>query len=86
MRNLVNEVSALSFTTDIWTSSVCPMSLLQQDVQTCWNSTFDMILSLIEQKRALGIFMSEYGLPDTLTAHQWMLLEKYKYHNISPKN
>ena len=25
VRNLVNEASALSFTTDIWTSSVCPM-------------------------------------------------------------
>jgi len=34
-----------------------------------------MIQSLTEQKRPLGIFVSEYGLPDTLTAHQWILLE-----------
>lgn len=53
-----------------------PVKRLQQDVQTRWNSTFYMVQSLIEQKRALGIFVSEYGLPDTLTAHQWTLLEK----------
>ncbi|CAI5676938.1 unnamed protein product [Oreochromis niloticus] len=43
-----------------------PAKRLQQYVQTRWNSTFYMIQSLIEQKRALGIFVSEYGLPDTL--------------------
>lgn len=53
-----------------------PSMWLQQDVQTLWNSTFYMIQSLMEQKWALGIFVSEYGLPDTLTAHQWILLEK----------
>ncbi|XP_059201115.1 zinc finger BED domain-containing protein 4-like [Centropristis striata] len=53
-----------------------PAKRLQQDVQTRWNSTFYMIQSLIEQKRPLGIFVSEHGLPDTLTAHQWILLEK----------
>ena len=26
--------------------------------------------------RSLGIYVSEYGLPDTLTGHQWILLEK----------
>uniref|UniRef100_A0A3B4ZSX8 HAT C-terminal dimerisation domain-containing protein n=1 Tax=Stegastes partitus TaxID=144197 RepID=A0A3B4ZSX8_9TELE len=37
-----------------------------------------MLQSLTEQKRALGIFGSEYELPDnlTVTAHQWSLLEK----------
>ncbi|XP_067312623.1 zinc finger BED domain-containing protein 4-like [Pseudorasbora parva] len=50
--------------------------LLQQDIQTRWNSTFYMIQSLIEQKRALGVFVSEHELPDNLTAHQWALLEK----------
>ncbi|KAG7494945.1 hypothetical protein JOB18_040619 [Solea senegalensis] len=52
---------------------ILPANRLQQDVQNCWNY---MIQSLIEQKGALGIFVSEYGLPDTLTAHQWKLLEK----------
>lgn len=53
-----------------------PAKRLQQDIQTRWNSTFYMVQSLIEQKRARGIFVSEYGLPDTLTPHQWILLEK----------
>uniref|UniRef100_A0AAQ5X984 HAT C-terminal dimerisation domain-containing protein n=1 Tax=Amphiprion ocellaris TaxID=80972 RepID=A0AAQ5X984_AMPOC len=37
-----------------------------------------MLQSLIEQKRALGTFGSEYELPDNLivTAHQWSLFEK----------
>lgn len=35
-----------------------------------------MIQSLVEQKRALGIYASEYDLPDKLTANQWTLLEK----------
>jgi len=53
-----------------------PAKRLQQDVQTRWNSTFYMIQSLIEQKWALGIYVSEKELPDNLTAHQWALLEK----------
>ena len=35
-----------------------------------------MIQSLIEQKRALGIYASEYDLPDNLVPSQWTLLEK----------
>ena len=49
---------------------------LHQDVQTRWNSTFYMMQSLLEQKRALGIFAEEHGLPGTLSANQWSLLEK----------
>lgn len=33
VRNLVKAASALSFTTDIWTSSVCPMSLISLTAQ-----------------------------------------------------
>ncbi|XP_035769102.1 zinc finger BED domain-containing protein 4-like [Neolamprologus brichardi] len=53
-----------------------PARRLQQEVQTRWNSTFYMIQTLIEQKQALGIFVSEYGLTDMLMAHQWTLQEK----------
>lgn len=55
-----------------------PVKRLQQDVPTRWNSTYYMLQSLIEQKRALGIFGSEHELPDnlTITAHQWSLFEK----------
>ncbi|XP_039862989.1 zinc finger BED domain-containing protein 4-like [Simochromis diagramma] len=53
-----------------------PARRLQQEVQTRWNSTFYMTQTLIEQKQALGIFVSEYGLTDTLMAHQWTLQEK----------
>ncbi|XP_025752745.1 zinc finger BED domain-containing protein 4-like [Oreochromis niloticus] len=67
---------AISRLEDIQLQINHPVKQLQQGVQTRWNSTFYMIQSLIEQKRALGIFVSEYGLPDTLTAHQWTLLEK----------
>ena len=53
-----------------------PTKRLQQDVQTRWNSTFYMIQSLVEQKRALGIYASEYDLPDNFITSQWTLLEK----------
>ena len=42
---------------------------LQQDVSTCWNSTFYMMESLLEQKRALAIYAADYDLPATLRAH-----------------
>uniref|UniRef100_A0A8C5PW74 BED-type domain-containing protein n=1 Tax=Leptobrachium leishanense TaxID=445787 RepID=A0A8C5PW74_9ANUR len=53
-----------------------PIKRLQQDVQTRWNSTFYMLQSLIEQKRAIGVYSSENELPATLTANQWNLMEK----------
>ncbi|CAI5682323.1 unnamed protein product [Oreochromis niloticus] len=40
-----------------------------------WNSTYYMLQSLIEQKRVLGVYVSEHELPDYLTAHQWALME-----------
>ncbi|KAM4795879.1 zinc finger BED domain-containing protein 4-like [Rhinophrynus dorsalis] len=49
---------------------------LQQDVPTRWNSTFYMLQSFLEQKRALGLYASEYELPATLTPNQWSLMEK----------
>ncbi|CAI5660663.1 unnamed protein product [Oreochromis niloticus] len=52
-----------------------PIEGLQQDVQTRWNSTYYILQSLTEQKRVLGVYVSEHELPDYLTAHQWALME-----------
>ncbi|CAI5678562.1 zinc finger BED domain-containing protein 4-like [Oreochromis niloticus] len=49
---------------------------LIQDVRTRWNSTYYMIKTLTEQKRALCAYSAEYDLPATLSAQQWGLLEK----------
>ncbi|XP_041827312.1 zinc finger BED domain-containing protein 4-like [Melanotaenia boesemani] len=49
---------------------------LQQDVKTRWNSTYYLIESLIEQKRALSAYSADHELPTTPTANQWALLEK----------
>ena len=56
-----------------------PTKRLQQDVQTRWNSTFYMIESILEQKRAISSYVADHGdLPATLEAYQWALLEKTK--------
>ena len=52
-----------------------PIKRLQQDVVTRWNSTYYMMQSLVEQKRALGAYAADFELPATLTANQWGILE-----------
>ena len=52
-----------------------PKKRLQQDVPTRWNSTFYMLQSLLEQKRALGLYATEHELPAVLTTNQWGLIE-----------
>ncbi|XDV20072.1 hypothetical protein PO909_025454 [Leuciscus waleckii] len=37
--------------------------MLQQDVATRWNSTFLMMKSLLDQKRALGVYGADHELP-----------------------
>ncbi|XP_069395941.1 zinc finger BED domain-containing protein 4-like [Paralichthys olivaceus] len=49
--------------------------MLQQDVATRWNSTFYMMKSLLDQKRALGVYGADHELPACLSAHQWGLVE-----------
>lgn len=34
-----------------------------------------MLQSLLEQKRVIAAYMTDYDLPATLSAHQWMLME-----------
>lgn len=46
------------------------------DLQTRWNSSYYMLQSLLEQKRALSVYTAERTLPATLTAHQWELMIK----------
>ena len=55
-----------------------PVKKLQQDVCTRWNSTYHMMQSLVEQKRALSAYAADYELPATLNATQWGILEKLK--------
>ncbi|XP_060768344.1 zinc finger BED domain-containing protein 4-like [Neoarius graeffei] len=52
-----------------------PKKRLQQDVPTRWNSTFYMLQSLLEQKRALSLYATEHELPTIFTTHQWELIE-----------
>lgn len=53
-----------------------PVKKLQQDVPTRWNSTYFMMQSLVEQKRALSAYAADYELPATLNATQWGILDK----------
>lgn len=48
---------------------------LQQDIATRWNSTYYMLESLREQKRALSAYVADFDLPATLTANQWGLID-----------
>ncbi|KAK0151882.1 Zinc finger BED domain-containing protein 4 [Merluccius polli] len=50
---------------------------LQQDIPTRWNSTFYMLESMLEKKRALAAYAADYDLPATLSAHQWQLIENF---------
>ena len=49
--------------------------MLQQDVATRWNSTFYMMKSLLDQKRALGVYGADHELPACFSAYQWGLVE-----------
>ena len=47
----------------------------QQDVPTRWNSTVAMLKSLLEQKRALVAYATDYEMPAEFTSYQWKLAE-----------
>lgn len=56
---------------------------LLQDVATRWNSSFYMIQSMLELRRAISSYGTEHELPSTLTANEWALLEKVA-HVLEP--
>ncbi|KAM6995349.1 zinc finger BED domain-containing protein 4 [Tautogolabrus adspersus] len=47
----------------------------QQDVTTRWNSSFYMLQSLLEQKRALAAFGADHDVPAFFNSNQWGLIE-----------
>lgn len=59
---------------DIQTELNMTPKKLVQDVPTRWNSTFYMVKSIQEQKRALTIYAADNNL-EILTGNQWMLME-----------
>lgn len=60
---------------DLQTQLGMKTARLQQDVATRWNSTFYMLRSLVEQKRALAAYGVDHALPASLNAYQWSLVE-----------
>lgn len=48
---------------------------LVQDICTRWNSSFYMMLRLLEQKRAISVYLIDSNIPN-LTANQWDILEQ----------
>ncbi|XP_018574457.1 zinc finger BED domain-containing protein 4-like [Anoplophora glabripennis] len=54
-----------------------PEHQLVQDINTRWNSTFYMAERLLEQKRAISLYVAEHDDKLTnLTTHQWCLMEQ----------
>lgn len=47
----------------------------QQDVATRWNSSYYMLQSLLQQKRALAAFGAEHEVPASFNSNQWGLIE-----------
>lgn len=53
-----------------------PEHQLVQDISTRWNSTFYMIERLLEQKRAISLFVADHETLTNLTAQNWCLMEQ----------
>ena len=53
-----------------------PEHQLVQDINTRWNSTFYMIERLLEQKRALSLYIADHDKLTNLTHQQWCLMEQ----------
>lgn len=53
-----------------------PQHQLVQDINTRWNSTYYMAARLVEQKRAISLYVVEHETLTNLTIQQWGLLEQ----------
>lgn len=52
-----------------------PQHQLIQSVVTRWNSTFEMLQRLVEQKEVLALYDLRHGLTDSISANEWKLAE-----------
>ncbi|XP_050305061.1 zinc finger BED domain-containing protein 4-like [Anthonomus grandis grandis] len=53
-----------------------PEHQLVQDISTRWNSTFYMSERLLEQKRAISLYVADYDTLTNLTTHERCLMEQ----------
>ncbi|XP_072936589.1 zinc finger BED domain-containing protein 4-like [Epargyreus clarus] len=53
-----------------------PEHQLVQDVSTRWNSTYYLQERLLEQKRAVSLYIADHDKLSNLTPHQWNLMEQ----------
>ena len=67
---------AVSQLREIQRANNLPENNLLQDVPTRWNSKFYLLQRLLQQKRAIVQFASDYSSIPQLTANQWNLAEK----------
>lgn len=50
--------------------------MLIQDCPTRWDSTYSLLERLLEQKKAVIVYDSDFGLPDTLSGNEWQIVAK----------
>ena len=49
---------------------------LVQDKPTCWDSTDYLLDCLVEQRRAISLYDTDFELPEKLNSNEWQLAEK----------
>lgn len=67
---------AVSQLREIQRTNNLPETNLLQDVPTRWNSKLYMLQRLLEQKRAIVLYVSDHPSVTPLSANQWTLAEK----------
>ena len=61
---------------DIQRQLSLPNHKLMQDEPTRWDSTYYMLERLVEQRRAISLYDTDFELPDRLNSNEWQLAEK----------